>query len=78
MTKDSILQILNINKELIKDTFGIDNNGIDNIRTFLSKEHKDFKDVIDNIFLSDMSVSEKMVMYYLIGYDNGIRARAKR
>jgi len=75
MTKESILQILNINKVLIKNTFNIDDSGIDKIRMFFKKEHKDFKDVIDSILLSDMNIGEKMVMYYLIGYDNGRRAK---
>lgn len=75
MTKDSILLILKINKELIKNIFSIDESGINKIRTFLNEEHKDFKDVVDSIFISDMNIREKMVMYYLIGYDNGIRAK---
>lgn len=73
MTKESILQILNINKELIKNIFSIDDSGIDKIRTFLEKERKDFKDVVDSIFNSDMNNREKMFIYYLIGYDNGKR-----
>jgi hypothetical protein len=75
MTKDSILQTLDINKELIKNTFNIDDNGVNNIITFLKENHKDFKDVIDSIFLSNMNDREKMVLYYLIGYDNGIRQK---
>lgn len=75
MTKDSILQILDVNKEIIKNTFSVDNSGIDNIRAFLNETHKDFRDVIDSIFLSDMDDREKMVLYYLIGYDNGIRQK---
>ena len=75
MTKDSMLQILDINKEIIKNTFSIDDSGIDNIVNFLSKERKNFKEVIDDIFLSDMNIREKMFMYYLIGYDNGKRTK---
>jgi len=75
MTKDSILQILDINKETIKNAFSIDDNGVNNIRTFLHDTHKDFQDVVDSIFISDMSNREKMVLYYLIGYDNGIRQK---
>lgn len=75
MTKDSILNILNINKELIKKTFNIDDNEANNIRTFLSETHKDFQDVIDSIFISNMNIREKMVLSYLIGYDNGKRQK---
>jgi len=75
MTKDSILQILDINKELIKNTFNIDDNGVNKIITFLKEDRKDFKTVIDSIFLSKLSDREKIVLSYLIGYDNGIRQK---
>jgi len=75
MTKDSILQILDINKEIIKSAFSIDDNGVNNIRIFLSKAHEDFQDVVDSIFISDMNNREKMVLSYLIGYDNGKRQK---
>lgn len=76
--KDKILQILNINKGLIKNTFNIDNSGIENIRKFLNKNYKDFKDIVDNIYISDMENREKMVLFYMIGYVNGNRVKMRK
>lgn len=78
MMKDKILQILNINKGLIKNTFNIDNSGIENIRKFLNKNYKDFKDIVDNIYISDMENREKMVLFYMIGYVNGNRVKMRK
>ena len=75
MLKDNILKILDLNKELIKDMFSIDENGIDSIRELLNKDRESFKHVVDDIFLSDIGNREKMVAYYLIGYSNGARTR---
>lgn len=75
MTKDSILQVLDINKEIIKSAFNIDDSGVNSIRKFLNDTHKDFQDVVNSIFISDMGNREKMVLSYLIGYDNGIRQK---
>lgn len=74
MLKDNILQILDINKEIIKDAFSIDENGIDKIKEFLKKDHENFKQIVDDIFLSDMGNREKMVAHYMIGYINGARS----
>jgi hypothetical protein len=73
MIKEKILQILDLNKERIENTFDIDDNGIDDIRKFLDKDYNNFKDIVDSIFLSNMGNREKMVMHYLIGYANGRR-----
>jgi hypothetical protein len=73
MIKEKILQILDLNKERIENTFDIDYNGIDDIRKFLDKDYNNFKDIVDSIFLSNMGNREKMVMHYLIGYANGRR-----
>lgn len=75
MLKDIILQILDMNKELIKDAFSIDDNGIGRIRELLNKDREGFKQVVNDIFLSDIGNREKMVAYYLIGYVNGTRTR---
>jgi len=73
MLKDNILQILDINKEIIKNAFSIDDDGIDNIRDVLKKDHENFKQIVDDIFLSDTGIREKMVMCYMMGYVNGER-----
>lgn len=78
MMKDQILQILNLNKELIKNTFNIDNHGIDDIRKFFNKNYNDFKDIVDNIFISDIGNREKMVLIYMIGYVNGNRVKMQK
>lgn len=75
MLKDTMLQILDINKELIKDMFSIDENGINRIREILNKDRESFKHIVDDIFLSDIGNREKMVAYYMIGYVNGARTR---
>jgi hypothetical protein len=72
MLKDDILKILDINKELIKKMFSLDDDGIENIRK-LFKKGENFKQVVDDIFLSDAGNREKMVAYYMIGYVNGER-----
>jgi hypothetical protein len=73
MLKDNILQILDINKEIIKNVFSIDDDGINNIRDILKKDHENFKQIVDDIFLSDAGIREKMVMCYMMGYVNGER-----
>ncbi len=73
MLKDYILQILNINKEIIKDSFNIAENGIDNIRNILKNDHENFKQIMEDIFSSEMGIREKKVISYLIGYVNGER-----
>lgn len=75
MLKDNILQILDVNKEIIKDAFSVDENGIRNIRDILKKDRENFKQIVDDIFLSDIGNREKMVAYYLIGYVNGARTK---
>lgn len=57
------------------EMFSIDENGVTNINEFFNKDLKDFKDVVDGIFLSDMGNREKMVAYYMLGYANGSRKR---
>jgi hypothetical protein len=78
MFKDRIIEILNINAELIKDMFSVDDNGIDAIRKVFDKGHTDFRSVTDSIFFSDMGGREKMVAHYVIGYANGERAQKMR
>lgn len=78
MLKDRIIEILNINAELIKDIFSIDDNGIDVIRKVFDKGHTDFRNVIDGVFFSDIGDREKMVVHYLVGYVNGERAQRMR
>jgi len=73
MLKEKILQILNLNKEQIKDVFSVDDDGIDKIKMFLKKDCSSFKEILDDIFLSDMGNREKMLFSYLIGYANGMR-----
>jgi hypothetical protein len=73
MLKDKILQILEINKEIIKDTFGINDGGADKIRDILKKDHENFKQIVDHVSVSDLEIREKMVMCYLLGYVNGER-----
>lgn len=75
MLRDNIFKILDVNKDLIKSTFDIDENGIDSIVSILKKDHEDFKQLVDDIFLSDIGTREKMVAYYLIGYVNGARKK---
>jgi hypothetical protein len=78
MLKDRIIEILNLNAELIKDMFSVDDDGICAIRKVFDKGHTDFRNVTDSIFLSDIGDREKMVAHYLIGYVNGERAQKMR
>ena len=78
MLKDNILKILEDNVGLIKKAFDVDDDGVNKIRKLLSKERKNFKNVVDDIFLSDIGDREKMVTCYLIGYANGARERNAR
>ncbi len=73
--KDKILQILTFNKELIENTFDIDDEGIDNIKKFVHNDYENFKEIVDKIFMNDMKNKEKMILFYLIGYANGRRVR---
>jgi hypothetical protein len=73
--KDDILQILEINKEIIKDAFSIDDNGIDNIRDFFNGEYEDFKHIVDKALISEIETREKMVICYMMGYVNGKRKK---
>lgn len=73
MLKDNILQILEINKEIIKDAFSIDENGLDNIRLIFNEEYENFKQIVDKVFISDLGTREKMVICYVMGYVNGER-----
>lgn len=75
MLKDNMLQILDLNKEIIKNAFDVDEDGIVGIRKLLEKDRENFKQVVNEIFLSDASNREKMVAYYLIGYVNGARTK---
>lgn len=75
MIKHKILEILELNKELIKNTFGIDEIGIDKLKNFLSKDYDDFKDIVHHLFVSEMGNREKMTLFYLIGYANGKRVK---
>ena len=78
MLKDNILKILEDNSGLIKTSFDVDDDGINKIRNLLSKDRKNFKNVVDDIFLSDIGDREKAVAYYLIGYSNGVMERNAR
>lgn len=72
MLKDSIIQILNDNRDRIKNSFGIDDNDINNINEFLNIGHDSFKIVIDDISTSNLSDRGKMTLCCIIGYTNGI------
>lgn len=72
MMKDNIIQILNDNRNGIKNSFGIDDNEINNIKEFLNKEHNSFKIIIDDMSTSNLSDRGKMALCCLIGYVNGI------
>lgn len=72
MLKDSIIQILNDNRDRIKNSFSIDDNEINNINEFLNKGRDSFKIVIDDISTSNLSDRGKMTLCCLIGYINGI------
>ena len=71
MLKDSIIKILNDNRDGIKNSFSIDDNEINNIKEFLNKEHNSFKIVIDDMSASNLSDRGKMTICCLIGYING-------
>lgn len=71
MLKNHIIDLLDINKERIKKSFKIDDNEINNIKTFLKENHKDFRAVIDDLSVSNLSDRGKMVTCSLIGYANG-------
>ncbi len=71
MLKDSISKILNGNRDGIKNSFGIDDNEINNIKEFLNIEHNSFKIVIDDMSKSNLSDRGKMTLCCLIGYING-------
>lgn len=75
MLRNNILQTLDINKEIIKDAFSVDENEIDKIKEFFKKDHENFKQIVDDIFSSDMESREKMVICYMLGYANGSRKR---
>ena len=78
MLKDKILKILEDNSIVIKKTYDVDDEGINKIRDLLDKKRKDFKQVVDDISISDIGDREKIVAYYLIGYANGTRERKER
>lgn len=71
MLKDKILEILDLNREHIKDTFDIDDDEVNSIRELLSKDRGSFKQVVNDISLSDIGNREKMVACFIIGYVNG-------
>lgn len=71
MLKDNIIQILNDNRDSIKNSFSIDDNEINNIQEFLNKEHNSFKIVVDDMSTSNLSDRGKMTLCCLIGYING-------
>lgn len=73
MLKDNILQILEINKEIIKDAFSIDENGVDNIKDIFNEKYENFKQIVDKVFTSELGIREKMVACYIMGYVNGVR-----
>lgn len=76
MMKDNIIKILNDNIDGFKNSFGIDDNEINNIEEFLNKEHNSFKIIIDDMLASNLSDRGKMTLCCLIGYVNGeIRGR---
>lgn len=72
MLKDNIVQILDDNRDRIKNSFSIDDNEINNIKEFLNKEHDSFKTLIGDMSKSNLSDRGKMTLCCLIGYVNGI------
>ncbi len=72
MLKDSIINILNDNRDGIKNSFSIDDNDINNIKEFLNKEHNSFKIVIDDMSSSNLNDRGKMTLCCIIGYVNGV------
>ena len=72
MLKDSIIKILNDNRDGFKNSFSIDDDEIKYIKEFLNKEHNSFKIIIDNMSTSNLSDRGKMTLCCLIGYVNGI------
>lgn len=72
MTKNEIMQILDRDKEGIKNSFGIDDEEINKIKEFLNNDHKGFRAVIDDMTVSNLSDRGKMVACSIIGYVNGI------
>lgn len=71
MLIDNIIQILDDNSDRIKDSFGIDDNEMNNIKEFLNKEHENFKTIIDDMSKSSLGDRGKMTLCCLIGYVNG-------
>ena len=71
MLKDNIMHILDNNEERIKISFNIDDDEINKIREFLNTDHKNFRAVIDNMSISNLSDRGKMVACCIIGYING-------
>lgn len=71
MLKDDIIQILDNNKERIKNSFGIDSEEINKIKEFLNKDHKGFRAIIDDMSTSNLNDRGKMTLCCIIGYVNG-------
>ncbi len=71
MLKDNIVKILDNHRDGFKNSFGIDDNEINNIKEFLNKEHNSFKTVINDLSTSNLSDRGKMTLCCLIGYING-------
>ena len=71
MLKNDIIQLLDTNKEGIKNSFNIGEEEVTRIREFLNKGHKSFRTVIDDISVSDLNDRGKMTLCCLIGYING-------
>ena len=78
MLKNKILEILDLNREHIKNMFDIDDDGVDSIRELLNKDRESFKHVINDISSSNIGNREKIVAYFIIGYANGSRKRSMK
>lgn len=75
MTKDIILNILENHKDSIMTSFNIGEKEICNIREIVDKNYRDLSDAMNSIFVSNLNDREKMIVYYLVGYVNGIITR---
>ena len=71
MVKENIIQLLDNNKEGIKNSFNIDEEEVKRIREFLNTGHKGFRKVIDDMSASNLNDRGKMALCCLIGYVNG-------
>lgn len=72
MLKDNMIQILDDNRDRIKNFFNIDDNEINNIKEFLNVKRDDFKIVVEDMSKSNLSDRGKMALCCVVGYINGI------